>query len=338
LPIKVEDTELLRRFLLREVSEQERDEVEGLYFSDPEYLERLLVVEDELVDEYLQGDLNDREREVFERQYSASLFNKREVDFSRALQQALGETHPPTPKEGWRRRLSNFLFPQGRGTLAWVSVAVLLLAVGLAWWLLRRPGATRETEGMQARGPSANEVIRPPGEARPTPTAPPATGPTADATPNNGGITVNQQPSNVSGGGSDRRDGGRRQPPQTTEPPTRPQPPYEISLHSGVTLGATSDAPPPLNIARGAKRVRLKIQVVKNDYERYRVSLRAVGGGRVWQVRTPKGQVDEAGEWVTVSVPVSVFKGKDYILRVSADLPGGRTETLALRQLRVERK
>jgi hypothetical protein len=84
--------------------------------------------------------------------------------------------------------------------------------------------------------------------------------------------------------------------------------------------------------------VRLKIQVVKNEYQRYRVSLQAVGHGRVWKVDTPKGQIEEAGEWVTVSVPTSVFKTKDYILRVSATAPSGRTETLALRQLRVERE
>lgn len=338
MPIKVEDKELLRRFLLREVSEQERDEIEALYFSDPEFFERLLVAEDELVDEYLQGDLSAREREKFDRQYSASRFNEREIAFSQALHQAVAETCPAAPRRGWWQPVSDFLFPRGRAVVAWVSLAVLLLAVGLTWWQWSGPDTAEETERLQARGGGAGEEARRPGEGeRPTPPVPSASGFPEDVSLKGVG-EKDGRPAVATGGGLDRRAEDRRRPARPTELAPVPQPPYEVSLHSGVTLGATPDASPPLAIARGTKRVRLKIQVVKNEYQKYRVSLQAVGGGRVWQVRTPKGQADEAGEWVTVSVPASVFKGKDYILRVSADAPDGRTETLALRQLRVERQ
>ena len=103
LPTKVEDIAVLRRFLLNEASEQERDEIEELYFGDQEFLERLLAAEEELVEDYLKGDLPAREREQFERQYSANVVNRREVDFSRMMQRALDETRPPadnTAKQG----------------------------------------------------------------------------------------------------------------------------------------------------------------------------------------------------------------------------------------------
>lgn len=334
LSTKLEDRELLRRFLLKEVSEQERDEIEELYFSDREFLERLLVAEEELVDDYLKGDLPAREREKFERQYSDNPVNRREVAFSRALHRVLDDTRPP--REGWWRTISNFLFPGRLPAVAWVGLAVLLAVGGLTWWQLRGPGAEEAAE-LQARGPGAGDLARQPGAAVPTPTAPPTAAHTPDAPPedaNVGGPAGVSGPRNLTPHRPPRaRPRGR----ETAEAPA-PQPPYEVSLHSGVTLGATSNAPPPLVIARAARRVRLRVQVVKNDYQRYRVSLQAVGGGRVWEVSTPKGRSDEAGEWVTVSVPTSVFKTKDYILRVSADAPGARIETLALRQLRVERE
>jgi hypothetical protein len=344
LPTKVEDIEVLRRFLLNEASEQERDEIEELYFSDQEFLERLIAAEGELVEDYLKGDLPAREREKFERQYSANVVNRGEVDFSRMLQRVLDETRPPTPREGWWQRLTNYIFPRRLAALAWVSLAVLFIAAGLTWWQLKRPGAANEPVGMQARGPGAGKEIPPPHIGGPTPPATPTPGPPE-------GVTTNQQPGrqqeNVPGETNNRRDGTRR-PPQPTPPRARPavpaqEPqPYEVPLYSGVTLGTPSNAPPPLVVPRGARRVKLKIQVVKNDYRQYSVTLQAVDSDKknpeVWERTMPKGKTDAAGEWITVSVPVSFFNNKDYILRVSADAPSGRKETLALRQLRVERE
>lgn len=80
-PTKVD---LLRRYLLGELPEKERSELEELYFSDNSVFTLLSVVEDELVDDYVRGVLQD-DRERFERNYLNSEERRRRVQLARDL-------------------------------------------------------------------------------------------------------------------------------------------------------------------------------------------------------------------------------------------------------------
>lgn len=77
--------ELMTRFLLGELSEEERPAVEERFLSDNEFFNQLLVVEDSLIDDYLLGRLSDDRRQRAESLLQSSAAQRREVEFNRGL-------------------------------------------------------------------------------------------------------------------------------------------------------------------------------------------------------------------------------------------------------------
>lgn len=80
-----ENAELMTRFLLDQLSEEERKAVEARFLADDEYFAQLLVLEDSLIDDYLLGRLTDDERKRAKLLFESSAAEKREVKFTKDL-------------------------------------------------------------------------------------------------------------------------------------------------------------------------------------------------------------------------------------------------------------
>ena len=80
-----ETTELMTRFLLDQLSEEERKVVEERFLVDDEYFAQLLVVEDSLVDDYVFDRLAEEDRKNAELLFQSSSVAKREVKFTADL-------------------------------------------------------------------------------------------------------------------------------------------------------------------------------------------------------------------------------------------------------------
>jgi hypothetical protein len=74
-----EDDKLLRRYLLNDVTAEERRLVEGRLLNDgdvqtaeeePDFVDRLLLAEDELIDDHALGALSERERVLFDSNFA----------------------------------------------------------------------------------------------------------------------------------------------------------------------------------------------------------------------------------------------------------------------------
>ena len=76
---------LLVRYLLGDLPEEEQVKIEDRAFQDREYLQDILAVENDLIDEYVRGELSDSERRQFEGRFLASAERRRKVEFARAL-------------------------------------------------------------------------------------------------------------------------------------------------------------------------------------------------------------------------------------------------------------
>src|SRR5262249_6165038 len=132
---------LMRRYLMGELSEQERDDLEEMYFNDDELFGELLDAEDEIVDDYRLLQLSPREREQFERRFLTQPERRREIKLDVLFSQYLDE-----------RRTSDLSLPNAEpdarsrsGPLfAWLRVlrpipgwtlaaAALVLALGVGW-------------------------------------------------------------------------------------------------------------------------------------------------------------------------------------------------------------
>src|SRR5205809_7076244 len=77
--------DLLVRYLLGEVSDEEQVRIEQLFFTDDQYFEQLLAVENELRYDYAQGKLSDNNRRRFEKRFLVSSEDRAQTSLAEAL-------------------------------------------------------------------------------------------------------------------------------------------------------------------------------------------------------------------------------------------------------------
>ncbi|HYO64225.1 MAG TPA: hypothetical protein VER08_11385 [Pyrinomonadaceae bacterium] len=189
---RTQDEERLTRYLLRELPEPERERFEEEFFGDDDAFERALVAEDELVDAYARGELSARERARFEELFLASAHGRERVGFARALDAAVSDarpaasqaaapqpaTTPQQPEAARAARRPGFLETLFAPRFALAAVAVVVVAVSLAWLLVGRDttrgpaderAALAEREGARR---AADEPTRTEATSQPSPAQP----------------------------------------------------------------------------------------------------------------------------------------------------------------------
>src|SRR5688500_12967767 len=133
--------QLIARYLLGELPEEQQVEIEDRAFSDHDFMANITSVENDLIDEYVRGEMPEIDRRRFESRFLASESRRKRVEFARALAQLLPETRVTeretrtvsATRSSWRDALAAFfngLNPAGRVALATVT---LLLLLGGAW-------------------------------------------------------------------------------------------------------------------------------------------------------------------------------------------------------------
>jgi hypothetical protein len=134
----------IRRYLLGDVSDKERQQIECLILTDGEYFGQVSVLEDELVDEYVCGKLSDEERRKFEHYFLSSLEGVEQVRLANDLRiyalktrtseskQAGAERVEPTVKRYWLLDYLRSKVSVNRYALA-VSILLILL---IGSWLI----------------------------------------------------------------------------------------------------------------------------------------------------------------------------------------------------------
>lgn len=171
--------ERLRAYLLGDLAEQERLRVDQRLLTDDEVAERARLVEAQLIDEYVAGELDARTDGVFRTRFLKTDARREQVRLTAALRDysAQPETAVPVPrpvaKRSWRERFTEF-FPLKPGP-AWAaagSFALLVLVLGAAWYLSRQ---SRQSDAPIAHQPPVNAsptVAQTPAVAQVPPPAP----------------------------------------------------------------------------------------------------------------------------------------------------------------------
>src|ERR1700752_93711 len=129
---------LLREFLLGKGDEAERERLEPLFLTDSEAREKVLVVEQELIEDYLEDNLTSEDREEFLSRYGQTSAQQQQLRISRAIKDwALRENARLKPAwvggSIWSRLVATmrlrpvFLIP--------VSITIVIAVFCFAVWL-----------------------------------------------------------------------------------------------------------------------------------------------------------------------------------------------------------
>jgi len=126
----------IRRYLLNQLAASEQEKIELQLLGDESFSEELEFVEDELIDEYLAGELSDNERLSFEETFLTHPERRRKLTAGQALKRYFDASSPATLRsagrlESLRKWLNRFFF----SSPIIVAVAIVLVAVvGFGIW------------------------------------------------------------------------------------------------------------------------------------------------------------------------------------------------------------
>jgi CHAT domain-containing protein len=115
----------LRSYILGDIGDQELPAIEMRLMADEDYFQEFTMAEEDLIQDYINGNLNPPEREKFEKRFLVSEENIGKVRFARALQKAADEANdalPPETKPNFFDSLKAFF-------TAPLPVAVIILAI-----------------------------------------------------------------------------------------------------------------------------------------------------------------------------------------------------------------
>lgn len=126
----------LRQFLLGQLDEEERQQIEKLFITDSLSRERVLFIEQDLIEDYLEGSLTATDQKSFLQQYTATPAQRQKLRIAKSIKERAaregGQTVPPAASvwSRWAERLRpRFVF------VVPVAVVVIIAIVAAAVWL-----------------------------------------------------------------------------------------------------------------------------------------------------------------------------------------------------------
>jgi hypothetical protein len=323
----INNEELISRYLLGELPEEQQVEIEDRAFSDKDYLASITAVENDLIDEYVSGELSAADRQRFETRFLASAERRKRVEFATALRTVVSESHAPEKKpihdaQGWSWRDSLYAFISGlnpAARLAFATAAILLI-VGAAWlftetWRLRRQVSQLQAE--KQSGQSLQQAL--------------------DAERKRSeelNARLNQEKEQ-----REQTDESLRQLTETTEA-TKPAPPpvfASLTLLPGLSRGGGQK--PNLDLSNDVRLVRLQIGIdPEEEYKSFAVELRTVAGRGVWNRENLAARTRRGTRAVGLTLPATVLKSGEYELRLRGLTEGGGSEDVGFYYFNVRKK
>ena len=167
---------LIRRFLLGDVDEEERERIERRFISDHEVYDKIVVLEDELIEDYLEDSLTASDREKFYAQYGHTPEERRRLRIVKAIKdhavaEAMSSQRARSAKSKWpnffaalRLRNPGFLIPV-------VAVLIIAFVAGLVWLMDIRNKRAEETNRRAAIERELADLNAPSGVGKVTPQA-----------------------------------------------------------------------------------------------------------------------------------------------------------------------
>jgi hypothetical protein len=308
------EDDLIRRYLLRELAEEEQQRVEERLMTDEAFFERLKISEDELVDEYLGNELPHGERERFELSFLTTPEGRQQVRFNTAFNRYVSEVAasrrpqpvPAPPRRGAFASMLAFFSGQSRFATAALVAACLFLVIsavlGVRLWQLHG-----QLERMRASGQQGTEELQQhlaEEKARSAQLDQELQRQKAD------NANLEQQIAKLSGG---------QERPETPQKEQHQRTLFAVVLNPGTQRGGGQI--PELKLQASANSYKAKLLLEDDRSPSYTAILRAIDGSETPISGNLKPAGARATRSVVVSLPASILRKGDYRLMLYGPPP-----------------
>jgi chorismate mutase len=338
MELNEKDEIAMKQYLLGELAQPELQQLEERLMTDNETFERLLLLEDELVDEYVRGALTAHEQERFDRHFLSTPDRHQKVRFAGALRKYVSEASVPEPSAStlpvqrpvsfWQSMVA-FLCSQ-RPVLEWsLGAALLLIVVGGSWSTVKISRLQNQIEQMRAQ----------------------------QATPQGQTLHLQQQLAELRSRNDQLTNELQREQSERATlqqelaalktqggPGDRPTPQPGPSLPSMVTFALTPGlvrdmgSTKKLSVPPGTKLVQLQLDLPADDYNKYRAVLQNAEGGEISSQTLPKPKTPDNDDVFHLILPAYILPPGDYSVKLSGINANGDLEDLAKYSFRVVKK
>jgi hypothetical protein len=303
------DDRTMTQYLLGLLPEEERTRVEQSFFQSDSCFEQLTALEDDLIDDYVRGNLAGPLRSAFEEKLQSDPRWKKRVVFAQALAQRAKKTERIAPNAAEHRGHRGFWQPWIDAFRSWplavragIAAASVLLTISVPWLAWDAWQGRQQPEQLEARQPAQPEIQAsgtPPPAPLPERPAPPQTAP-----PNKGGGAASLVASFV--------------------------------LTPGVTRGV--DDVTRVQIPAGADSVRLQLDLDSvGEYPGFRAELRTRAGRLVWSGASLKALTIGSGKAVIIDLQPTALESGEHEMALFGQIAVGKYEEAGFYYFNVQR-
>jgi|SRR5579859_1839346 len=143
---KSERERFIGRYLLGQVSQEERDTFEDQYLADDDTFEELIAAENDMIDSYVRGGLSKIEQEQFESHFLNTPERRERVDFARSLA-TYGTAGNLVSSPGWKSIPA--LLKMQPATMRFALVAMFLVMASATWIVVNNSRLRRQLDQSQ---------------------------------------------------------------------------------------------------------------------------------------------------------------------------------------------
>jgi hypothetical protein len=305
------DENLVRKYLLGQLPKRELERFEAGLLLDDQYYETLTAledeVEDELIDEYLNGELTDPEREHFERIFLKIPERAHKLKVIKALKEQAVGTPEPVYAVKWTPLAAVFQNPIVGLSMA----AALLLAMLCCLWLaIRSNRLENQLRFAQSQGQSEDAALKQQLD---------------QMGKNNEELTAKLRASEEQLAALKER--GTQTPTSTFA---------SVILFSSRRSGSQGIS--TLHLTPGTTEARLTLNVEDvdpKDYKRFRAVVKKRSGAEVWRSENVRLQTRGTRARTTLTLPIKSLPEGEYTVDLDGETNDNQFEPVALYSFRV---
>src|SRR5215217_2697881 len=322
----LDNENVIARYLLGELPEEQQIEIEDRAFAEKEYLANITAVENDLIDEYVRHELSESDRRRFEERFLASAERRKRVDFAKALAGVQSEvtvrekTVASQPSWSWRDSIYAFISELNPAMRFAAVAAMILVVVGAAWLFTETLRLRRQLTQLQAEQTQRQQLEQQVELER----------------RRNAELNARLEQEQQQRAQSDE---SLRQLSETGDAANPSPRPVIASLMLLPGLARGEGQKPILVLPDDARVARLQIGIDREEpYKMFAVEVRTISGRQVW-TREKLGARSRRGiRAIALTLPATALKPGEYELSLRGVTEGGGTEDVGFYYFTVKKK